>query len=200
MMRSGECGGVSDNSPLLANSPPAAGTCARPNARHGAAGQISLENQRKSSPASAVVPDMGASQVPFAKETLMNSTRIKRLDFTLPALFGLMAAAGLCASAHGEETGQIVVRGSTTQTLGYGSLHPLERSTVRVGVTYDPATLTTHSGVALLKDAVAQAAFKACIDADPAYAPESRCMTEAIRQAQPQIAQAVARARSGVNG
>lgn len=132
----------------------------------------------------------------------MNSTPVKTQDLTVPALCALAAVAALCVagSARGAEPEQIVIQGPTTQTIGYESLRPVERSTVKVGVSYDPVTLTTHSGVALLKDAVTQAAFKACVDADPTYAPESACISRAIDQAQPQIAQAVARARSGVNG
>jgi UrcA family protein len=136
------------------------------------------------------------------KEKLMNLTHAKALDLTLPAVFALVATAGLCASARGAETStnQIVVQGPTTTIIGHDYRRPLEQSTVRLGVSYDPVTLTTNSGVALLKDAVTQAAFQACIDADPTSAPESRCISNAIDQAQPQIAQAVAQARRDVNG
>jgi len=132
----------------------------------------------------------------------MNSTPVKTLGLTIPALYALAAVAALCitATARAAEPEQIVVQGPTTRIVGYESLRPIEQSTVKVGVSYDPATLTTHSGVALLKDAVTQAAFKACIDADPNFPPESACISQAIDQAQPQIAQAIARARSGVNG
>jgi UrcA family protein len=127
----------------------------------------------------------------------MNSTHTKALDLTLPALLALVATAGLCASAQGAETAttQIVIQGPTTRVIGHDYRRPLELSTVKLGVRYDPATLTTHSGVALLEDAVTQAAFQACVDADPTSVPESRCVSNAIDQAQPQISQAVARAR-----
>ncbi len=129
----------------------------------------------------------------------MNSTHVKAFDLSVPAVYALIAAAalGFATTARGAEPEQIVVQGPTTHAIGYGTLRPLEQSTVKVGVSYDPVTLTTHSGVALLKDAVTQAAFKACVDADPNYPPESACISTAIEQAQPQIAQAVARARSG---
>ncbi len=132
----------------------------------------------------------------------MNSTPSKTIDLSVPAVYALVAVAALCvtATARGAEPEEIVVQGPTTHAVGYGTLRPVEQSTVKVGVSYDPVTLTTHSGVALLKDAVTQAAFKACVDADPAYPPNSTCISSAIQQAQPQIAQAVARARSGVNG
>ena len=132
----------------------------------------------------------------------MNSPPVKSFDPVVAAVYALMAAAalGITATARGAEPEQIVVQGPISHTVGYDSLRPEEQSTVKVGVSYDPVTLTTHSGVALLQDAVTQAAFKACVDADPTYAPESACISRAIDQAQPQIAQAVARARSGVNG
>lgn len=132
----------------------------------------------------------------------MNSTPVKTFDLSVPAVCALIAVAGLCvtATARGAEPEQIVVQGPTTHAVGYGTLQPVEQSSVKVGVSYDPVTLTTHSGVALLKDAVTQAAFRACIDADPTYPPNSGCISSAIAQAQPQIAQAVARARSDTNG
>jgi len=132
----------------------------------------------------------------------MNSTHARALDLTLPAVFALVATAGLCASARGAEAPptQIVVRGTSTQVIGHDYRRPVEQSTVRLGVRYNPVTLTTNSGVALLKDAVTQAAFQACVDADPTYAPESRCISNAIDQAQPQIEQAVAQARRDMNG
>jgi UrcA family protein len=161
----------------------------------GIARQISLK-------ISANLRSAGLSEPMRQKEKLMNSTHAKLQDLTLPALFALLAAAGVCAVARGAETptSQIVVQGPTTTIIGQDYRRPLQQSTVRLGVRYDPVTLTTNSGVALLKDAVTQAAFQACIDADPTSAPESRCISNAIDQAQPQIAQAVARARGNVNG
>lgn len=131
----------------------------------------------------------------------MNSIHAKALDLTLPALFALVAA-GVCASARGAETpiNQIIVHGPSTQVIGHDYRRPIEETTVTLGVRYDPVALTTNSGVALLKDAVTQAAFQACVDADPTSAPESRCISDAIDQAQPQIDEAVAQARRGVNG
>lgn len=132
----------------------------------------------------------------------MKSTHARALDLTLPAVLALAATAGLCASARGAETpaSQIVVQGTTTTNVGHDYRRPVEQSTVTLGVRYDPVTLTTNSGVALLKDAVTQAAFQACVEADPTSPPESRCVSNAIDQAQPQIAQAIAQARRDVNG
>ena len=133
----------------------------------------------------------------------MNSTSVKRLYLTVPAVYALVTVAALfvTGSVRGAQPAQIVVQGPAKHTVvGYEWLRPIQQTTVTVGVSYDPITLTTRSGVALLRDAVAQAAFKACSDADPSYAPASSCISSAIDQAEPQIVQAVARARSGVYG
>ena len=63
-------------------------------------------------------------------------------------------------------------------------------------MSYDPATLTTDSGVALLKKSVADAARKACNTADPLTDDDGACVREAIDSAQAQIARIVAQARS----
>jgi len=82
----------------------------------------------------------------------------------------------------------------------YHSLKPIEQSNVTVGVSYDPVALTTNSGVALLKDAVTQAAVKACADADRSSPPDQTCIQNAVDQAQPQVARVVAQARGRLNG
>jgi UrcA family protein len=71
---------------------------------------------------------------------------------------------------------------------------------VKVGVSYDPVTLTTNSGVALLKDSVADAARNACDKADPFTDDDGTCVRQAIYSAQAQIARAVTQARSSTNG
>src|SRR5579872_5401891 len=111
----------------------------------------------------------------------MNLSPVKPLDLTVPAVCALVALAALCvtATARSAQPEQIVVQGPTTHIIGHDSRRPVEESTVKVGVSYDPVTLTTNSGVALLKDAVTQAAFKACVDADPAYPPNSTCNSSA---------------------
>jgi UrcA family protein len=133
------------------------------------------------------------------EDTVMSSAQVKAFSFLFAAC-GAVALAGISPSAQGEDLNQITVRGSDTRTIGYDfhSLSPIEETTVSFGVSYDPVTLTTNSGVALLKDAVTQAAFKACGGED--LAPDKTCMRIAVDQAQQQIARAVAKARSGVSG
>jgi UrcA family protein len=129
----------------------------------------------------------------------MTSTQTRSLSLWLPAA---LAFAALNSTARAEDLNQIVVRGSDTTTIGYDyhDLRPIQQQTVKVDVSYDPVTLTTNSGVALLKDAVQQAAYKACTGDDNLMRPDYSCIRTAIEQARPQIAQAVARARNAANG
>jgi UrcA family protein len=76
---------------------------------------------------------------------------------------------------------------------------PIQETTVQLAVTYDPVTLTTNSGIALLNDSVADAAGKACFTANP-LPDDGTCVSNAIGSAQPQIARAIALARSSPNG
>jgi UrcA family protein len=133
---------------------------------------------------------------------MMTPTRVKTLSGSLPAAFAVMALAVFSASAHAAEYDEITISGSTTKTVGreYATGAPIRETTVKVGVSYDPVTLTTNSGVALLKDAVVDAARKACDMADPLTQDDGTCLREAVRSAQPQIARAIAKARSSTNG
>jgi UrcA family protein len=121
---------------------------------------------------------------------------------SLQAASAIMALAVFSISAHAAEPNEVTIRGSTTQVVGrdYATNAPIEETTVKVAVNYDPVTLTTNSGIALLKDSVAEAARKACATADPLTDDGGTCVREAISSAQSQIAQAITQARSNSNG
>jgi UrcA family protein len=131
----------------------------------------------------------------------MSATPVKHLSWVLPAAVAV-ALAGLSSPAHSEDLTQIVVRGSNTHTVGYDphGLRPIQQSTVTIGVRYDPVTLTTNSGVALLERAVTKAAYAACQADDGSSYLYNSCVRPAIDQAQPQIARAVQEARNRLNG
>jgi UrcA family protein len=133
---------------------------------------------------------------------MTTSTRAKILSGSLHAAFAVMAIAVFSAGAHAAESNEIAVQGSNTKTVGtdYATGAPIEQTTVKVAVTYDPATLTTDSGVALLKESVVDAARKACDTADPLTDDDGECVRQAIHSARAQIARIVAQARSGTNG
>jgi UrcA family protein len=130
------------------------------------------------------------------------STSARMLSGSLHALFATMAIGLLSASVHAAEPNEIAIQGSTVKTVGsdYATGAPIEETTVKVAVNYDPATLKTDSGVALLKESVADAAAKACDSADPLSDDDGTCVREAIHSARAQIARVVAEARSKTNG
>jgi UrcA family protein len=133
---------------------------------------------------------------------MTTSTSVKILSGSLHAAFAIMAIAVFSASVHAAESNEITVQGSTAKTVGrdYATGAPIQETTVKVAVSYDPATLTTDSGVALLKKSVADAARKACDTADPFTDDDGTCVLEAIDSAQAQIARVVTQARSSTNG
>jgi UrcA family protein len=133
---------------------------------------------------------------------MTTSTSVKTLGASLPAAFAIVALAVLSVSAHAADYDEITVHGSTTKTVerDYATGAPIQETTVSVGVKYDPVTLTTNSGVALLNDSVVDAARKACDTADPLTPDDGTCVQEAIHSAQAQIARAIAQARSNTNG
>ena len=134
---------------------------------------------------------------------MTTSTSVKILSGkSLHAAFAIAAIAVFSAGAHAAESNEITVQGPTVKTVGrdYATGAPIQETTVKVAVSYDPATLTTDSGVALLKESVADAARKACDSADPLSDDDGTCVRGAIDSAQAQIAQVVSQARSSTNG
>ena len=133
---------------------------------------------------------------------MTTSTRVKIMSGGLHAAFAAMAIAAFSVGAHAAEPNQITVQGSTVKTVGHDAAtgSPIKETTEKVAVSYDPATLTTDSGVKLLKASVAEAARQACDSADPLSDDDGTCVPEAIRSAQDQIARIVAQARSNTNG
>lgn len=83
---------------------------------------------------------------------------------------------------------------------GPGTTTATQEMTVTARVQYDPVTLSTNSGVALLKDGVQEAARRICRAADPGAPEDMRCVRNATDSAQPQIDAAVARAKAREHG
>ena len=130
------------------------------------------------------------------------TTSTKILSGSLHAAFAAMAIAVFSVSAHAADLNQITVQGSAVQTVGRDAATgaPIQETTVKVAVSYDPATLTTDSGVKLLKAKVVDAARQACDSADPLTDDDGSCLREAVGSAQDQIARVVTQARSNTNG
>ena len=129
-------------------------------------------------------------------------TSKKTLSANLYAAFAVMAFAVCSVSAQAAEPDEVTISAPATRTVGhdYATNAPIQETTVKVAVSYDPVTLTTNSGVALLKDSVADAARKACDTADPLTDDGGTCVREAISSAQAQIAQAITKAKSNASG
>lgn len=109
----------------------------------------------------------------------------------------LFGTIGLSA-AMAADVAAITVSAPRVQIIehGPGTSTATEQITVTARVQYDPVTLTTNSGVALLKDGVEQAARRVCSAADPGAPQDTNCIRGATNAAQPQIKAAVARARA----
>jgi len=76
-----------------------------------------------------------------------------------------------------------------------------EEITVTARLAFEPITLTTNSGVALLKDRVVQAAHEICAAADPEdVEDDDACIFRAIKGADKQIDSAIARAKANHAG
>jgi UrcA family protein len=149
----------------------------------------------------AVIGALDTPNLSLRRLAMTTSTTVKALSGSLPAAFAIVALAVFSAGAHAATPGQITIYGSTTNTVGrdYAINAPIQDTTVKVGVSYDPGTLTTKSGIERLNDSVRDAARKACEIADP-FTDDETCIRQAIDSAQPQIARAIAQARTSTTG
>lgn len=104
-------------------------------------------------------------------------------------------------SAHAATLDPITISAPTVEVRGYDSLTnaPLERTVTTAHIKFNPVTLTTNSGVALLRDRVRTAAGKVCSAVD-SYSDYASCVAGAMRTAEPEVTTAVARARSNDKG
>jgi UrcA family protein len=122
----------------------------------------------------------------------------------LPAALAIGALAFISAGAQAAEPDQITTSAPTVKTVGHdeATLAPIEEVTEKASIEVDPVTLTTNSGVALLKDSVYEAALKVCnsISLPMADDDNDACVRKAVKSAQAQVDEAVARARSTANG
>jgi len=104
-------------------------------------------------------------------------------------------------SAHAVTLDPVTISAPAVKIVGRDTLtnSPLEQTKITAHVRFNPVTLTTNSGVALLRDSVQTAAFRACA-AVAAGSLSQGCVIRAERSAQPQVDAAIARARSDTRG
>lgn len=102
-------------------------------------------------------------------------------------------------SAHAVTLDPVTISAQAVKVVGRDTLTnlPLQQTKITAHVRFNPVTLTTHSGAALLRDSVRTAAHRVCA----AVAPGSQaCVIRAERSARPQVDAAIARARSVTRG
>jgi UrcA family protein len=126
------------------------------------------------------------------------SKRMSTLRTHMTIASAIAAFALMSARAHAADLDQVTVDGPVVKTIGRDLTTgaPIERVTVTARVATDPETLTYPSGVVLFNDNVREAARKACAAADPTRADDNACVRKAIEDAKPQIAAAIAHAKS----
>jgi UrcA family protein len=148
----------------------------------------------------------GKSRNQSTGEHLMTASilpNIRRSSLVATFVIGTVALIGAGAQADDpDQVDQITVSAPTVKTVGHDSATggPIEDTVKTARIQYDPVTLTTNSGVALLKDAVSEAARKICDSIDPLDPDDGTCLREAVDSAKPQVDAAIARARSTANG
>ena len=134
--------------------------------------------------------------------TSIAAIRVNILRRALPVALVIGALSILSVRAQAAEPDEVTITAPAVKTIGRDTATgaPIEQVTVTARVTTEPVTLTTNSGVALLKDSVLEAARKACTTADP-LSSDDTCVFEAVKAAQPQVNAVIARARSSsLNG
>jgi UrcA family protein len=131
---------------------------------------------------------------------MKTSTRVGAVRRNLPLTlaFAIGALSLVCVSAHAANLDPITISAPTTKIVGRDSATnaPIEKVTDSAVVKFDPVTLTTNSGVALLKDNVRAAALDVCQATFSISDDFQSCMSRTLRAAQPEVNAAIARARS----
>ena len=135
---------------------------------------------------------------------MIRLNRIRALRSRLPVAVALGTFAFISAGAQAADPEEITISKPSVKTVGYEDATgaPIQEITEKATITLDPVTLTTNSGVALLKDSVLEAASKVCnsVALSMSDDDEDTCVRDAVKSAQAQVDAAVARARSTTNG
>jgi hypothetical protein len=123
-----------------------------------------------------------------------------RRDLSLALAFALGALCLASSNVHAANLDPVTISALRVRVVGQDSVTgaPIERTTATAVVKFDPVTLTSHSGVALLEDSVRGAARRACNAA--VSLDVQTCAIRAAQSAQTQVQAAIARARRDTNG
>jgi UrcA family protein len=114
------------------------------------------------------------------------------------AVFTIGAFGIFGGIANAADLDQITISAPKVRIVArdYATGAPVEQATATGRIQVDPVTLTTNSGVALLNDAVQEAAQQLCDSLDPLNSDGGECVRGAVKSAQAQITAAVARAKA----
>jgi UrcA family protein len=125
-----------------------------------------------------------------------------RHDLPLALAFAIGTLSLACVSAYAADLDPVTISAPAVKVVGQDSMTgaPIEQATATGVVKFNAVTLTTHSGVALLKDGVRAAARNACGTSVIFSQDEESCVNRAVQSAQPKVDAAIARARSNRNG
>jgi UrcA family protein len=125
----------------------------------------------------------------------------------LSVALALGALAFMSAGAQADEpdqVDQVTITAPSVKTVGHDEATgaPIEDVTKQASIKFDPVTLTTNSGVALLKDSVFESALRICNSIGLPMSDDDggACVRDAIKSAQAQVDAAIARARNTTNG
>lgn len=132
---------------------------------------------------------------------MKTSIRADAMRRYLPLALAFGALSLAAVSARAASLDPIMISGLTHKIVGQDSATgaPIEKLTATAVVKFDPVTLTTNSGVALLRHRVRAAALDACESVAP-LSPDEGCVIRAVQSARPEVDAAIARARSNPNG
>jgi hypothetical protein len=135
-------------------------------------------------------------------KTSIHSGAVRR-DLPLALAFAISALSLASVSAHAAMD-PVTISAPAVKVVKIGrdsaTGAPIEEVTATAVVKFDPVTLTTNSGVALLKDGVRAAALQACEAAAPLSPDYQSCLNQAVQSARREVDAAIARARSNPNG
>jgi UrcA family protein len=135
---------------------------------------------------------------------MISFNRTGALRRRLPAALalGVLALMSAGAQAAAPDPDQVTISAPSVKTLGRDEATgaPIEQVTEKATITLDPVTLTTNSGVALLKDSVYGAALKLCESSLTLSDDDGECIRKAVNSAQAQVDAAIAQARSNASG
>lgn len=134
--------------------------------------------------------------------TIFSNTRALRNR--LPIALALGALAFMSAGAQAADPNEVTISAPSVKTVGRDAATgaPIQDVTQTVSIKLDPATLTTNSGVSLLKDSVLKSALEVCnsIGFPMSDDDDGSCVRNAVKSAQGQVDAAIARARTTTNG